>query len=410
MKGKYLIIGLLLLILFNSAFGLSVTTDKNDYIKGDAIEISGSCNPLLSNELITTYGEKKVFEKGVECSSLGNYSLKYDISLVDPAGNWIIKLLNEEESFVKKIVVSRSPESAYYLIRFLSPSIGKYRKIEDIALSVKVTDAGVVVEDASVVCWDLDGNRLYLENKGNGSYFLQYEIPYNSEAEEWDLLVIAASEKGGEWYGGENRISLAITNAPITIDVIEPAIQSFELTATIPIKAGMTYFNGKEIKEEKEELKAVAEINGKNYELEKTEGGIYQINYKPGPEDLGTTTISLSAEDDAGNKGNKTIDLVITCSLGCLMTTYGIYVLAFLVIGGIILAAFYGRITHGVRLRVLQKERKKTFDLIKALQKEYFDKGVMPYRSYKKNLADYQTRIAELDEKIKNLKKGEGEK
>ncbi len=404
MNGKYLIIGIVLLILLPYAFGLSIQTDKEDYAKGETIEITGNCNRQLSNKLVMTYGAKKIFEKAVDCTLLGEYSLGYKIDFLGPSGNWIIKLSAGEESVVRKIAVLHSPESAYYLVRFLSPSIGEYRRAEDVAISVKVTDAGIAVEDANVVCWDLYGNKIYLENKGNGLYSLQYEISYDLEAKEWDLLVIAVSEKDGKSFGGENSISLEITDAPILIDVIEPATQSFELTDSIPIKVAITYFNGKEIKEEREQLKAVVKINEKSYELEKIEKGVYQLNYKPESNDLGTLTVSFSAEDDAGNVGNKTINLVITCSLDCLTKTYGIYVLVLFVIVIIILIVSYSRIKYSIKLRALEKERGGTLDLIKSMQREYFEKKVMSYRAYKENLADYQTKIAELDEKIKNLK------
>ena len=69
-------------------------------------------------------------------------------------------------------------------------------------------------------------------------------------------------------------------------------------------------------------------------------------------------------------------------------------------IGSIVLT----KLSSSNQLSKLKEERQKTLDMIKSLQEDYFTKGVMPSSSYKKNLSDYTAKVAELEEKIAQLK------
>lgn len=394
----------LLLLLCISAYALTVNTDKTQYLKGEVIKISGDCKTELETKLTASLEEKIIFEEFINCSAGGSYIFEYATSYLDPAGNWLLVLSNKEERITKRAVVNPTSESAFYLIAFLSPTEGKYKRVEDIIISVRVTDAGIPVRDANLITWGPDGKKYYFENSGEGLYNLEYEIPYNGKLGDWELLVLAQSQRNGTFFGGVNSLTLELVKAPIAIEVVEPEIHSYELIQKIPIKLNISYFNGKPIKEEIDELSVVAIIGRKNIQLEKTEEGAYELLYEPEMSEIGSLVIRINALDDAGNDGVKVIDLVVTCSIACLLIKYGLYIIVFIVVLIIILSLFSSRIKYHLELRMLENEKKKTMDLIKSLQEEYFGGRVMPSKSYNRNLAQYKSRIAELDEKIKRLK------
>ena len=124
---------------------------------------------------------------------------------------------------------------------------------------------------------------------------------------------------------------------------------------------------------------------------------------------FGAVELEVSAIDFTQNEGLKTIKMVIGCSVTCLINQYGLFVAAFVLIVAAVGRIFYSHISYKGKLEKLQKEKEKINRLIKDRQREYFTKGIMPAKSYKKNLSEYKTRLIQTEQEIMELKRKEEE-
>ena len=406
-KNSFLCLFLLLLVvvMLPAVFSLSITSDKGQYLKGEEMKISGEC---VVNDFLDISGESNqgmVFSQKVVCSLSGNFELKREIDFIDPAGEWFLKVASSKTETKTRILINQGLESSYYLITFLSPTPGKYKRTSDLGIVVKVTDSGRVVSDANVVTWLFDGLRAELENKGNGVYSLDSEIPFDAVLGTRDLTIVAKSMQGSNTYGGENSIVLEIEKSIIEIDVLEPSARTFDITNTVSFEVVPYYFNNKTIESQSFGPTIVLQRGDRLLDFVLDESGKYSLTYQPEQADLGNRSFVITASDEADNSGTRTINITFTCSPLCLVQTYGVYVLVVLVIILSFFALFYSRIKLHIDLTNVRSEKKKSVRLIRELQKEYFSKGVMSAVSYKRALAEYKAKIVEFEQKEKQLVK-----
>ena len=125
----------------------------------------------------------------------------------------------------------------------------------------------------------------------------------------------------------------------------------------------------------------------------------------PGQNDLGNKAFVINATDKAGNKGSLTVNLTFSCSAFCIIQLYGTYALVALVIALALFSLFYAKIRVYLDEKLVVSEKKKTQRLIEELQREYFGKAVMSATSYRRALAEYKAKFAELEQKEKQLLK-----
>src|SRR3989344_427106 len=386
---------LAVLLLASDAIALTILTDKLSYVKGDVIAISGACSAGNQNLVIGLNGEKKIFEEDIECSEEEEFSFDYQSSFLDPEGNWELRLSTPEESAKINVVVENKREAGFYFIKVLNPTIGKYSRAEKLDFSVEVTDAGTLVADARVVLWGVKGERIEFRNSGSGVYNVEYTVLVDAPLGSWKVLLLAETVRGQERIGGRNNeLEMVIEKAPISIDVLEPKTTTFELGTRIPVRINATYFNGSGLPEESI---ATARVDGKEITLSRISSsefaGMIEI------EQSGSLEVEITVDDQSENITTKTLNLVAGCSVTCLITNYGLYIIAVVLVGLVAFQLFVGKVSYGSELSKLEKEKQKNLELIVSLQKEYFSKGVMPANSYKKNLAEYKARLAELEEK-----------
>ena len=406
-KNSFLCLFLLLLVLvmLPAVFSLSITSDKGQYLKGEEMKISGEC---VVNDFLDISGESSqgmVFSQNIVCSLSGNFELKREIDFLDPSGEWFLKVASSKTETKTRILINQGLESSYYLITFLSPAPGKYKRTSDLGVTVKVTDSGRVISDANVVTWLFDGLRTELENKGNGVYSLDGEIPFDAVLGMRNLTIIAKSVQGNNNYGGENSIVLEIEKSIIEIDVLEPSARTFDITNTVSFEIVPYYFNNKTLESQSFGPTIVLQRGDRLLDFVLDEDGKYFLTYQPEQADLGNRSFVITASDEADNSGTRTINITFTCSPLCLVQSYGVYVLVVLVIILSFFALFYSRIKLHIDLTNVRSEKKKSVRLIRELQKEYFSKGVMSAVSYKRALAEYKAKIVEFEQKEKQLTK-----
>ncbi|MFH1697358.1 MAG: hypothetical protein ABH854_05650 [Candidatus Diapherotrites archaeon] len=408
MARHYLFLSAIALVFISCALhasALSISADKADYNKGEAINIEGICAPGKNTLSIAHHG-RIVFGREINCETASLFRERYEIGFLDPAGRWNIAIENGGESSETSALIWQIPESAYFVVKFLSPPPGTYYRTDGLPVTVRITDAGVPVTDANAALWAAGGARIQLENRGSGLYRYDYEIPYDAMPGKW-RLVVTAERNADARHGGEAGMDIKVGKAPISIDVIEPAVRTFSLGAEIPLKVKVGYVNGKPIAEGA--IKQVAaEIGGRAVLLTPQGKGIYSGVLRTRGEDEGVVGIIITAEDLAGNFGDTTLNIVATGLAGWYLSEYAVYILAAIMVLAIFVRVVYGGISRKGSLRKLEEERSKTAALIRGLQKEYFENRRMPAESYKKRIAEHRANINMIDAKVREIKDREG--
>jgi len=398
MKKIMIIFAVLFLAGFSGA--LTLKSGQTNYEKGSEIILSGSCDLGSMHRLSAELDNKKIFDEQVSCFSDGKFDFKYQTSFLDPSGNWRIKLFTAENETDIIVIVKPIPESAFYRITFLSPAGVAFKRGETIFLSVEITDSGKIVDGAQVIMYDVFGRKIDLKEEGNGIYDLNYGIPFDAPEENWVLTVIAQKEENAKLYGGERILEIDILPASFIFQIIEPVNQTYEQSDKIPIKAKATYSNGAKLTQTNVEV-AELRVGQERTPFEINSNGEFILAYEP--KETGNQIYRIYLKDSAGNESEHKIELIITCSATCLIKNYGLIVLVIILVLGVVSKLFYTKINYSIQLLRLKSEKAKTTELIKDLQREYFEKAVMPATSYKRNMAIYKSKLIELDEKVKQM-------
>lgn len=405
--GKFLRAAAVIAVLVFAAAqvsALKIATDKKAYVKGETISIEGLCS-VGSNRLYALQGKAVVFERGVVCKGAEYFKTTYETGYLDPSGQWVFAIEGPGERAEARAIIAQVDESAYFVIKFLSPPAGQYARAGDVTISVKVTDSGAAVADAAVFAWNAEGRKAALENRGNGIYQLDYAIPYNAAEGKWNVIVVAERGNGTEKRGGEAAVELIIGKAALNIDVIEPEARSFSLGSEIPLKVKVGYADGKAA-DAAGGLLVYASLKGRVTALSLGADGNYSGVLKTTGGDEGAIGIEISAVDNAGNSGSATVNAVATGWAEWFVSTYAIYIIALVAALAFVAARLYGKARSVNELDALRAELGKNSELIKSLQDEYFKKGVMPAKAYRKMLSEYKIRMTRAEERIGELSAG----
>jgi len=200
--------------------------------------------------------------------------------------------------------------------------------------------------------------------------------------------------------GGERKIKTQITETLFNFEIIEPANQTYEQSDSIPFKVKITYPNGAKLDRDNID---VAELRIGNEQIPMEINSENEFILAHSPRESGNQVFLIYVKDNAANEGTKKVELVITCSITCFAKSYGLMILVIILVLGVVSRLFYSKTKNALDLIQLKKDKEKTIELIKNLQKEYFGRGIMPAMSYKKNLANYKSKLIDLEEKIKQL-------
>ncbi|MFH1255973.1 MAG: hypothetical protein V1494_01640 [Candidatus Diapherotrites archaeon] len=391
------------LMAFAGAENISIAANAS-MEKGQMLEMHGSCARLAFVALSATSSDgKKIFENEIQCTSAGDFSYIYGTSFLDPAGEWVLAAESAGEKAETSISVLEKPESQFYLITFLSPSATEYKRTDDIIISVKVTDSGKAVDDANVIAWGVEGKRIQLYGNGNGNYSTTYGLPFDAELGEW-VLTVAADKKSESLYaGGENSISLAVAKARIIIDALEPSLETYQLSEPIPLKASAVYSSGKKLAGAGEKPKITARIGENEVLLQQVDENFFAGSYEPRGEDFGEIAIVFSATDEAGNTGETLKTVITTNYWGWFLKNNLLFFVVAIVLAVLLARFFYSGAKYSIMGSRLKNEKTQTEELIKSLQREYFEKGVMPAGTYKENLSKLKAKLTELDARIADM-------
>lgn len=385
--------------LMSSALAIGFQTDKTTYGKQETIKISGNCEGNVPEKLVATTSGLTAFSTDVECRQDKTFEFNYETSFLDRAGDWKITLNSRNEQVEKTISINEKREAGFFLVRFLSPTEGKYQKNQKLVISVEIIDSGRQLNNAQVIAWGLKGEKLKFTNNNSGQYTLEYIIPYDSNTGDWTLEVLAQAKKDEETFGGIGKLNLKIEDAPIILAVNEPKVSSFEQGDTINFNVTATYAD----KTALENGKVFLIINNTQTEFEQVSLENFSLAYTIPANLSGAVEIEIKAVDDSQNTGFERQNLVVGCSLTCLIRQYGLITAAITVISIALARIFYSQLNTKGKRKKLEKEKEKINNLIKDLQKEYFIKGVMPANSYKKNISEYKSRLLQIEQELQEI-------
>lgn len=386
------------------AFPFSLSTDKTEYLKGETIKITGTAQPGELVSLSISSGPRGMYKDSVIASN-GSFQASYPLAFSDPKGNWDVKASAGSGSSNARITVSPTREGAYYLVRFTSPAYENFEfsRSESVIVSVSVFDSGNPVSGASVKAWAGD-HPFALAETASGVYQGDYEIPPDSKTGSMDIYVVVEKKSGGSQFGGENSLKIQVKEVPIQIEFISPTAGSYKMGETIPVKFRLSYSTGKSV------VDPMVTVMANDAQLQlSVDGDVFSGNYNVSDQDAnilksGTVRISVDATDSGGNKGSAYKVIEVKGLTTQAVTEYYWY----LIIGGFILIAI---IAIAIRwfmarsaLERLEKERGELVALEKGLQEEYIKKGSIDRQNYERRMADYESRLSELDRKIRKEK------
>lgn len=392
---KFLAILLAVILVASGAQALGVNFGKGSYYKGEVIDVSGQCGVSGRVNLTLEYSKKMLAGQGIDCN-FGIFFFSYESSYLDPAGGWSAEIEGDGNSVVAKADVLATPKSAYYLITFLSPITLEHSRNDDVKVRVRVTDAGTPVEDAEVQTWDSGGTKRQLAPEGAGLYYFDYTVPYDTRATSWNIIVTAQKVADGERFGGESSLITEITKANINIEKVEPKTSTFELGESIPIAVKISYQNGKKVIDPV----VMASVKDKELVMVPAPDGTFRTEYAASAGEEGGLAFGITAKDGAGNTGKISANVVAVAGPVWFIKSNILYIIMILVVAAISGRFVYNAVNEKLFLERLKTEREKTTELIKALQRDYFERATVPRAMYERSLSEHKTRLGELEKKI----------
>jgi len=373
--------------------------DKDSYVKGETIWITGKCIPGEENRINAAFRNSIIFDQNTECVQ-GNFSFSYKTKVVDPSGSWNVIARPQNDSGKTEVLLSAS--SAYYKITFLSPSNGELKRGQSVPISVMVDDEGTAVNDANVYVFDFEGKRTLMENRGNGIYSFSSQMPFDGPLGEWDIIVVAEKEKNIT-LGGERKLLIQIIGAPIVIDIENPQEGWHMQNNRIQIRGEVSYENGTLIPPDK--IKSM-EIYANEEKISDNSGkNTFTASYDAKSE--GTHTLRFVVEDEAGNNAEKSIDVYVTCPLQCTFEkNFPIAILGLAFVALVVFVA-HKTVLSGRKLANAKSEKERMHRGMERLQKDYFNKKIGS-QEYKEAMAEYREKLLYAEQIIKEIGKKEG--
>ncbi len=372
---------------------LTLKVKGESFDKGDKIVIRGKANVEVE---VTAYNQERiVFSKKVP-SKASEFYLEYETGFTDPAGEWKIVArdgLNFKEAIV---TVLETRESSFLSMVFLSPAPTTFRRTETIEVSVKVSDAGSPLGEASVYFWGADGEKINLPHTEEGIYSITYRIPESGVVGPWNLTVAASHRKIGETIGGEGKIVLYVEESPLSIILVEPVNREFYFDKPVEIKAEVLYYDGSRMSDGNV-LVALSQVEEYgSFPMEPTEDGFFAVSVPLMLFEDQILNVHFEASDAYGNSNDQIF--------GFEPRDYIIYFVKenALVIGVILIvvvgSAFliYAKTKGHLSKKALLTEKKRLYALKKKNQQNY-----LVERSISRE--DFDKRDAELDVQIRNV-------
>jgi hypothetical protein len=364
----------------------------NIYRKGDVISLaSRGIEPGTNASVGFYYGDALIKEDFVVVGENGVLEYSYNISFLDPSGNWTIKVLDDSVN----VKVNPSAISSVLLVTFTSPVVGRsYSRTSDMFFRINLTQDLLPVSGASCRAYFQEG--VFDLVSSNGEYSYDFIVPYNAGLGDNELVV--SCFKDG--VGGENRIVFEITKANIQLLVLKPNFESLRMGETVPVELRVSYRSGRSL------VDPFLLVNINDYSLDLTTNNSIDFygEYVTSLVDRGFVPVSIIVSDGAGNSVSQSFSITITGELWYLIRKN--LLLIIIVAAGIIFAVggTHRTTTKIISDKKLVARKSELIELEKKAQKDYYNRGVIDKETYEGLMEEYESEVEEINDKLKKLK------
>lgn len=392
-KNKLFMLCICLALLLGSAHGLSIDTNGNTLKKGETLEISGTADtgPLT---LKVFSGDWLMAEKTITPEN-GFFSFEHEIGFSEPGGNWRAVVSQGNDLNAAEFTVENSPESAFLLVKILSPSKTSLAATEKVSLSVMVTDSGKPVERAIVFAWFPSMEKIHLTETKNGIYSKELVLPPMLQPGRYKLIFTAEKVFSQEKvFGGENSFEISVARPEIILKILRPALPEAMAGKPIEIAVLPEYSTGIVV----EDSEITGNIGNNSLSFEKTSEG-FVAHYTPQETDPENLKIEIFAMDSFGNSGKTELTVKITGQTQNFLEQNFPWILGGAALAVIAVIAFF---IYCKKVRCGKKnfEKKKEVKMqIKQLENSFYKKANIDRKTFDEEMAKCRQELAELDSK-----------
>ena len=203
MRQANLITLFLFVTVISSVGAISLDYNGATYSKGAKMVITG----FSHDETVlmdAKHDGRQVFLETVDVALDGSFKFERQVSFLDPSGFWKVVVSDTRGSEEVEVRADPVRESNFLSISFLSPLPISYLRSSELTVTVKVLDAGQLVEEAVVVTWGPDGRRLLMRQVAEGIYSVDFEVPAKpSLASLASLSWPQSARMTASWWAGK---------------------------------------------------------------------------------------------------------------------------------------------------------------------------------------------------------------
>ncbi|MBU0635844.1 hypothetical protein KKE06_02350 [Candidatus Micrarchaeota archaeon] len=385
----------LLLLVFFSVWvsAQTITTDQNRYEKGDLIIITGQ-GETDQTVTIQAHNEGRfVFEETTTIDGNGSFLLEFESRFLDPSGEWVLLWVEAD----KRVFITMEPSafSSRYVVTFLSPVPGTFERATTIPITVRVEQAGKIKPRALVVFWTPTGEKKFLKHAGFGNFTGEFTVPFDQSLGQWELVVTAEDRSSAEEvFGGENRIQLEFSLAPLIIELVEPLPARVSQGETVFLPFSVHYLNEQAL----QNPTVTAELNGVPLTIQSNVDGFFSTQFTA-PGMGGEINLLFRAVDSAQNGGEKRYSIIVTglwdsfWEKNLLLVFLGIIILIVILVFGV------WKWNKHQQKRALTTRKQVLVEQLKKLQIQYFKEQSIDRKTFEEKSALIENEMASLKKK-----------
>ena len=404
---------------FNDKYNLGEATELN---KGETIEFKGTIKDYKDepqpeiNIIITGYSQGIVLGKRLSSDSQGSFLDSYNIGYADPRGQWDITILANDSygnsGVFESGIMVKEKGASYFVLNFLSPLIeSEFKRGNVMQIAVELREKGLLVENATVMFFSINGERFTLREVDKGIYLIDYFIKHDYPLGRIRLKVDAAKKSGEALKVGGDSIPISILPTEINFDLASPSTDVAYTLSRLKYLIKLTYANGESVKGANVNVDL---SNGKGLRLLEVQEGTYSGEYLVSLEEVGTLTSEITVDDANGNRGNfKVVSYIRPRSLignklalfyeDIFLKFWWAFIIALLLLSVYLTPKFKHKYLT-VSLASVLKKQKTTRSMQVEAEKNYYTVGDINKEEFKHLMQGYKKESFDLKEKEKDLR------
>ena len=396
----------LLLMQGSENLALTLTTDKENYVKGEQIHISGTAYgdngaTSLNCDATLIFSCDQWERRAAILVDNGEYASDYEISFGDPNGTWNVTLQVGGNTVSDNISVELPPDTVYFTVEIWSPPEGHfYTRGTEVLISVNVTEAGVTeagvpVENATISCRSSKGDNLssFIENSP-GRYFLGYTLGWDEPLGKWCISVEVKKIVGSKLKAGGSYTTVEIKPAVIDLDLLRPSTHKFVRGEVVDIEVKASYPTGAL----PENTIVIATLqDGENMSLTKGGNETYIGSCKITSENVTGWIMQITATDPYGNLGTSSFAISVTPPKVPSSPLLVLLAVAISLAAVVTSSSIALRKRRASRLKSIKEEKNDIRKAQAEIAVRYFKKGEIPRETYDKLMHELERKFTELE-------------